>query len=91
MGLTNLLAIAFILLVVSIVILIILAGISIMGITQTRIFDKAKLAKAKYENAQKKEQEFLNKLIHNNNLQKETESQEQSVLNDIKSVGLSNI
>ena len=46
-------------LVVTIVILIILAGISIMGITQTGIFNKAKIAKEKYESAQEKENETL--------------------------------
>ena len=46
-------------LVVTIVILIILAGISIMGVTQTGIFGKTKLAKVKYEEAEKKENDTI--------------------------------
>ena len=40
-------------LVITIVILLILAGISIQAITQTNLFDKAKQAKNITENAQK--------------------------------------
>lgn len=52
--------ITLIALVITIVVLIILAGISIMGVTQTGIFDKAKLAKNKYEKSQEDEDKILN-------------------------------
>ena len=46
-------------LVITIVILLILAGISISTLTNTGIFQKAKDAKQKSENAQKEEESFL--------------------------------
>lgn len=46
-------------LVVTIIILLILAGISIMVLTQTGMFDKANLAKQKSEEAQKLENSIL--------------------------------
>lgn len=46
-------------LVVTIIILLILAGISIMVLTQTGIFDKVNLAKQKSEEAQKLENATL--------------------------------
>ena len=46
-------------LVVTIIILLILAGISIMVLTQTGIFDKVNLAKQKSEEAQKLENSIL--------------------------------
>ena len=51
--------ITLIALVVTIVILIILAGISIIGVTKNGIFSKAKIAKEKYTNAQKIENKKL--------------------------------
>ena len=54
-------AITLVALVVTIIILLILAGISISVLTQTGLFEKAKLAKEKSDNAQKQEQEFLKK------------------------------
>ena len=46
-------------LVITIVILLILAGISISTLTNTGIFQKAKDAKQKSENAHKEEESFL--------------------------------
>lgn len=51
--------ITLIALVITIVILIILAGISIMALTQTGLFDKVNQAKQKSENAQKEENSIL--------------------------------
>ncbi len=50
-------------LVITIVILLILAGISIQAITQTNLFDKAKQAKNITENAQKEENKVLSEYI----------------------------
>ncbi len=46
-------------LVVTIIILLILAGISISALTQTGLFGKAKLAKDKYENSEELENTTL--------------------------------
>ena len=51
--------ITLIALVITIVILLILAGISISALTNQGLFEKAKEAKQKYENAQKNESEIL--------------------------------
>ena len=45
-------------LVITIVILLILAGISIAQLTGNGLFKNAKLAKEKYKNAQEKEDEY---------------------------------
>lgn len=50
-------------LVVTIIILLILAGISISALTQTGLFEKARLAKEKSENAQEKENIQLNEYV----------------------------
>ena len=55
----NIKGITLVALVVTIIILLILAGISISVLTQTGLFEKAKLAKKKQENAQIKENETL--------------------------------
>ena len=47
-------------LVVTIVILLILAGISISAVTQTGLFGKAKQATEKYKEAEEKEKSKLN-------------------------------
>ena len=54
-------AITLVALVVTIVILLILSGISISALTNTEIFQKVKDAKEKSENAQKQENEILDK------------------------------
>ena len=46
-------------LVITIIILLILAGISIQALTQTNLFDKTKQAKNAMENAQNQENEIL--------------------------------
>ena len=46
-------------LVITIIILLILAGISIQAITQTNLFNKTEQAKGEMDNAQKKENETL--------------------------------
>ena len=51
--------ITLIALVITIIILLILAGISIQAITNTGLFENAKLSKEKYENAQLEEQNIL--------------------------------
>lgn len=51
--------ITLIVLVVTIIILLILAGVGIQGLTNTGLFEKAKLAKQKYENSQSRENEIL--------------------------------
>ena len=48
-------------LVITIIILLILAGVSITAITQTGLFEKAKQAKKKTINAQEEQQNILNK------------------------------
>lgn len=55
--------ITLIALIITIIILLILAGISISALTQTGIFEKAKEAKQKSENAQEEENKILNNYI----------------------------
>lgn len=55
-------AVTLIALIVTIIILIILAGVSVMGITKFGIMDKTKIAKEKYTDAQEKEENELNKM-----------------------------
>lgn len=55
----NIKGITLIALVITIIILIILAGISISALTQTGIFEKVKEAKQKSENAQEEEHTIL--------------------------------
>lgn len=55
--------ITLVVLVVTIIILLILAGISISALTQTGLFEKARLAKEKSENAQEKENIQLNEYV----------------------------
>ena len=59
--------ITLIALVITIIILIILAGISIMGITQTGILSKAKMAKIFFSNTKTKEENILNNYDENIN------------------------
>ena len=49
-------------LIITIIILLILAGISIQVLSQTNLFEQAKLAKNITENAQKEEKEEISKL-----------------------------
>ena len=55
--------ITLIALIITIIILLILAGISISALTQTGIFEKTKEAKQKSENAQEEENKILNNYI----------------------------
>ena len=57
----NIKGITLVALVVTIIILLILAGISISALTQTGLFERAKQAKEKSENAQKEENNILQK------------------------------
>ena len=63
----NIKGITLVALVVTIIILLILAGISISALTQTGLFGKAKQAKDKYGNAQKNENETLENFEDNIN------------------------
>ena len=65
-------------LVVTIIIILILATISIQSLTNTRIFEKAKEAKEKSENAKKNEQTILGQYVDELNKQMSNEKYEKS-------------
>lgn len=67
-------------LVVTIIILLILAGISISALTQTGLFGKAKLAKEKYKNAQEKENVTLSD--YSNNINQEVITSDRALTNN---------
>ena len=54
-------------LVITIIILLILAGVAIVNLTQTGLFENAKQAKNATENAQKNENKILGNYEHNVN------------------------
>ena len=56
--------ITLIALVITIIILIILAGISIAAINNTELFNKTKQAKNEYQNSEKVEQNRLNEYVN---------------------------
>ncbi len=90
-GVENNKGITLVALVLTIIILLILAGISIMSLTNTMIFEKAQKAKNKTENAEKEQQVILDeyeKILNENTAEKITSEKINKVLSIEKNVNL---